>query len=80
MWLAHLMDKHDPQLVFFQAGVDGLKGDRWVQSEGKLEQGKGGKRDQSMDGSWEPLLCRARGERETKAWMVLGSHCSNAAD
>lgn len=56
MWLAHLMDKHDPQLVFFQAGVDGLKGDRWVQSEGKLEQGKGGKRDQRMDGSWEPLL------------------------
>jgi hypothetical protein len=29
-WLPRLMQQHRPQLIFFQAGVDALKGDRWA--------------------------------------------------
>lgn len=29
-WLPRLMLQHRPQLIFFQAGVDALKGDRWA--------------------------------------------------
>jgi acetoin utilization deacetylase AcuC-like enzyme len=28
-WLAYLMSQHQPQIVYFQAGVDALQGDRY---------------------------------------------------
>jgi acetoin utilization deacetylase AcuC-like enzyme len=33
-WLPRLMEQHTPQLIFFQAGVDALEGDRWAAGAG----------------------------------------------